>query len=257
MTPTQTKIAAAIARHIEEPLIIFLVNFGGGAGKTTLGRHLVVPAFADADFIHIENLNSTGESGADLSVKAKAINQVVDLMNRTTKPLVIDIGASAIEAVLNSMRKMMTLHERVDMILIPSTPDAKLLEDTVATIKAFIELDVEPSKISLVKNKVVDIDSMEADFAVLTSVAKALGVRMVDRPVLEFDLYQHMQAIPGTVNEVALDTTDYRALIAQHQEAGDKKSEAEASAALTRQLYSQSAAMNLAKVRAELFGNYL
>jgi len=257
---TATKVTAtpvvATSGLVNKPLRIFVVNYAGGAGKTTLTRHLIAPSFAVAPVVlSIESLNSTGASGATKQVKAKDFLEVVGLMLRNTTPTIVDVGASSIEKVRDALRTLGKFHEKVDMFVVPTSPDVRQISDTLNTLKDLLEMGVSPSKIHVLKNKVHDVDTMDADFASIGSFCSSLGMHLVDRPILELELYSQVffDETAGSVGDIMADETDFEALIAQSHAAGDVAGEQSAAAAYIRRYASEGAVSNLAKVRAELF----
>lgn len=205
-------------------LRIVVANFAGGVGKTTLDRHLLAPAFPGAKLIRAESINSSGASKADVTVKGSEFVLVAQELMRATKNVRVDIGASNIEAVREILTRLRDVHLDVDAWLVPCTPEAKTIEDTVSTIGALLKLGVEPRRIIVIKNKVVHVETMDVDFVAVEEVVKAFpGVQLLDRPVLEFDIYAQLHTVPGTVDEIALDPRDYRNEARAAARAGESK----------------------------------
>jgi hypothetical protein len=260
---TKTKIARAVphafggvADHIKRgmPLRIVAVNFSGNTGKTTLIRHLVMPAFPGAELIRIESINNSGSSEADLEVNGKKFEDVAKLLFAAERHTAVDIGASNVELVKAALRRLGDAHEEVDLWMVPCMPNTKIIKDTVATLRELMDIGVDPAKVAVIKNKVADVDQMDDDFAQLQAAADLLGVRVVDAPVLDLDVYSDLDNKPGTFDEIAADGTNFRAKMLEAKKAGKDDEAEEAVHAEFRRKNAKQGLVNLAAVRAELFG---
>lgn len=234
---------------------IVSVNFSGNTGKTTLVRHLLMPMFPDSELIRIESINDSGTSEADMLVDGKRFDDVAKILFEADCDKIVDIGSSNVELVKKAFRRLGDAHEDVDMWLIPCTPGSqKIRNDTIATASELLSIGVAPEKIVILKNKVFDADGMAADFAAITAFGKATGIRVLDNPILEFDVYPEVDNLPNsTIDGMVADQTDYRAKMLACKRAGDDDGAAEAVEQEFRRKNARQALINLTAVRRELF----
>lgn len=254
--PQNSKVANAVAAQWARPAVtrIMVANFSGNTGKTTMVRHLLAPMFPGALQIRIETINDSGNSEVDIEYAGKQFDEVAKTLFGATQDIIVDIGASNIELVLKALRRLGDVQDEVDMWLIPVMPSGKQAKDTVATITAFLSIGVDASKITVLKNKVLDVDSMDRDYAALEHICATNGVRVIDTPVLELDVYSELDAKVGTIDQIVADTTDYKAVTLAAKATGDEDGALEAIEKEFRRKNAKQALKNLTAVRNELFG---
>jgi hypothetical protein len=256
----QTAIGAAAnavgkTLNIPEPFRAVAVNFTGNVGKTTLMRHVFMPVLPDVNLISVETINSSGAIEAAAVVNGGEFEEVAKQFFEADGHILADIGASNIERVKAALHRLGDAHEDVDMWVVPCTPGSpKIVKDTIETMKELCKLGVNPQTIVVLKNKVVEVEKMDDDFAELTAAAKVLGVRLIDRPVLAFDLYSTMDNRPGSMDSLVLDSTNYRQLMREKKRAGDSAGAEEAVEAEFRRKNARQAQTNLAALREDIFG---
>ncbi len=190
---------------------IAIVNFSGNVGKTVIAKHLLAPKL-NARRVTIESINAGGE-GADAEIKG---SQYKDLALELTiagddEHFVIDIGSSNIELVIQQLRGMDGASGDFDHFVLPVTPDAKQQLDTINTVRALVALGVEVSDISVVLNRVSDVNTVENDYAAVIEGSKTGMYRLVDVPVLESDVYDRIKDTDKSIPDLAADKTDYQA----------------------------------------------
>ncbi len=258
MTKTliKTPLATAAAEVLDIPEVfrVVLMNFAGGAGKTTIARHVFMPVLPGAELIRVETINSSGASAADVEVTGKQFEDVAKMLYAAIRHTLVDVGASNIELVKQVLYRVAGAHRFVDMWVVPCIPDKKMIADTISTLKELLKIGVPPKNIVVLKNKVNDVDKMDADFEELTAVATVLRVRLIDRPLLEFELYGDMLHRQGSLDDVLADTTDYRAAMLAARKAGDLKAAEDAMHADFRRMNAGSAVANIENLRRDIFG---
>lgn len=249
------------AMALPEVFRVVAMHFSGNTGKTTLCRHLLKPAMPAAELIRVESINDSGSSSADIELAGKQFEEVAKQLFVADGHVIVDIGASNVEQARNVLKRLGDAHEEVDLWVVPCIQvpgkDAKIYRDTIATLKELVALGVDPNRIAVIKNKVSEVTTMDDDFADLVSVAEVLGCRVIDRPVLAFDLYSDLDQRPGSLDEIASDTTDYKSIMREHTRAGDLGKAEEAVSAEFRRKNARTVLRNLTMVRADLFSPYL
>lgn len=200
---------------------IALINFSGNVGKTTLARHLLAPRIKGAEILSVESANAD-EGEAD-ALKGKDFANLQQYM-LTAESVIVDIGASNVEALLVLMAKFKGSHEDFDYYLIPAVPDSKQQRDTANTADQLVKMGVPPEKIKIVLNRVEDAAHPEKQFSSLVGFLAVNEVATLNPAahLTENEIYQRLKVDGRSVSELASDDTDYKALIAKESDPAKK-----------------------------------
>jgi hypothetical protein len=200
---------------------IAVINFSGNVGKSTISRHLLLPRIAGAELISVESLNA--DEGQGHSMRGRQFGELQEYM-QTVENLVVDIGASNVEDLMALMRRYQGSHEDFDFFVVPTVPELKQQEDTMATLGELSRSGIPPSRLKVVFNMVDDgVEVAQAfehllAFLELCPVAKAstrcrLGTN---------EVYGRLKGKGVDLAALARDETDYKALIALAKDADEK-----------------------------------
>ena len=191
---------------------VVVMNFSGNVGKSVISSNMLLPRIKNAELVAVETINADEGSQA-LTIKAKQFRTLRDALF-VNDSIIADIGASNVEETLGQMIKYEGSHEDVDCFLIPTTPVAKQVNDTVSTVVALVEqLGVPAKKIKIVFNKIDDEDNFSSDFAKLLNVCDSVGVKYHENAIIrENEVYQLARAENLNIFELANDKNDYRAM---------------------------------------------
>ncbi len=199
-----------------------VINRAGKVGKSTISKHLLAPV-AKAEWVQIETHNDTGE-GADFQSVGRKFYSVSELVFTEARNTVIDVGASNYAEVLKQLEGLGTFVNNVTAWVIPTTTSDGMIADTFGTAQDLVErLEVDPSKIMIVLNKVADEIDAEDKVISLTKTAKKLGLNIIDRVIVDSHFYDRYNKDERNIFEIADDATDYLVLSAKAQEDGDVK----------------------------------
>ena len=257
MKSNTVSVPRAASALIDENLRILVMSISGNTGKTTLSRHLLLPSFRNARLLRSESINDSGESKASLTVRGKHFEKIAEVLASTQQPVIVDIGSSNIEDVCKVLQNFGSKANRlIDMIVVPCTTFSKYA-DVVKLLSDLSDLGIDGRKIFILKNRVNDVDMMDSDFVETIAAAKAFGVTVIDRPVIELEVYTKLDHLPGTINEVLADPTDYEAATKAALAGNDLVAAKEAIEADFRRSYSETAVKNMKKVRADLFDSFV
>ena len=116
---------------------VAIINFSGNVGKTTIARHLLAPRIKKAEIVSVESANAD-EQEAD-ALRGRDFKHLQQYM-LASDDLIVDIGASNVEDLLNLMRKFKGSHDDFDYFVIPAVPDVKQQKDTANTANTANEL---------------------------------------------------------------------------------------------------------------------
>ena len=201
---------------------IVVINLSGNTGKTTLSKHMFTPLLG-ATRISIEDTNA-GDGEPDLEISAGKFKQLAAEINASgdDESFVIDVGASNAKAMIAKFDSLASTTELIDCWVIPVTPSAKQIVDSLRTATALSELGIEPSKITLLPNNVADLESYETDFA---QIYKARKVKFVvpENAILATEAFGMLRDEERSIFDVVQNKPDFAAKKAELRAAGDEK----------------------------------
>lgn len=200
---------------------VAVINFSGNVGKTTISRHLLLPRIAGAELISVESLNADGNQGQYL--RGRQFAQLQEYM-QTVESLVVDIGASNVEDLMALMRRYRGSHEDFDYFVVPTVPDLKQQEDTMATLSELSRSGISPSRLRLVFNMVDDGIEVAQAFEHLLAFLQACPVAKASTRCRlgTNEVYGRIAGKGIDLAALARDDTNYKALIAQASGAEEK-----------------------------------
>lgn len=200
---------------------VAVINFSGNVGKTTISRHLLLPRIAGAELISVESLNADGNQGQQL--RGRQFAELQEYM-QTVNSLVVDIGASNVEDLMALMRRYRGSHEDFDYFVVPTVPDLKQQEDTMATLSELSRSGISPSRLKLVFNMVDDGIEVAHAFEHLLAFLHACPVAKASTRCRlgTNEVYGRIAGKGIDLAALARDDTNYKALIAQANGAEEK-----------------------------------
>ena len=199
-----------------KPLVIAVANFSGNTGKTLITDHAIMPRLADATLVRIESVNHTGEAGVRL--RAEHFNRLQDMI-LDGGSIVMDIGASNIEGIFEAMTDYDGSHEDIDRFVVPVVPDTKQQIDTIATIRALVDIGVAPSAIRVVLNRLPKRAEPEEAFPAIFALQDSIKFRVDPAAHIgESEVFDLLKMLRRSLLDLATDRTDYRAMLASAPE---------------------------------------
>ena len=192
---------------------IALINNSGNVGKTTIAREVLGVNMSNAVVIEVETHNAGNTKYERVFNEYHKISatEIEDLYARLVEneDVVLDIGASNILDFLRQLEQFAGLETLIDLFIVPSTKDAKQLQDTIKTINILMNLNISPDKIVVVANRVNPAE-FERDFKILLNTQKELGFRFSkDLIIRETSVLKDLELFGKTLNEIMNDDTDY------------------------------------------------
>jgi hypothetical protein len=198
-----------------------VINFSGNVGKTTLARHLLVPRIPGAEYIAVESFNAGAEG-----VTALRGNQFAMLQEylHSIDSAVVDIGASTVDDFMDLMAQYGGSHEDFDGFIVPTVPDPKQQQDTIATLVDLAHLGVSPERLRLVFNTMELGVSVDQAFYLVTAFLREhpLAIANPECRLRRNEIYARVRAGRSDLLTLARDTTDYKRLIVQATSPADK-----------------------------------
>lgn len=202
--------------------IFVVINRAGKVGKSTLSKHLLSP-IAGAEWIQIETHNDSGQ-GSDVQSTGTKFYGITELAFSEDKNFVVDVGASNYAEVLKQLEGLGTFVKKVTAWVIPSTISDGMIADSFGTAEDLIErIDVDPSKIMIVMNKVVDEAAAEDKVESIKKVAKKAGINVINRVVVDSHFYDAYNKDERNIFQIADDETEYLELSGKAAAEGNVK----------------------------------
>lgn len=198
-----------------------VINLSGNTGKTTLTKHMFTPLL-NATRISIEDVN-TGDGEPDLEISAGKFKKLAAELNTADddENYVVDIGASNAKAMIANFDALSSTTELIDFWVIPVTPSAKQIIDSLRTAEALKGLGIDAEKITLLPNNVTDVESYETDFAAILK-ARDFGFIVPDNAVLSTEAFALLRDDERSVFDVVRNKPNFSAMKAELRKADDK-----------------------------------
>ncbi|MDY0292569.1 MAG: hypothetical protein RBR02_09580 [Desulfuromonadaceae bacterium] len=148
---------------------IAIINSSGNVGKSTISRELVYSRIPEPKIIvEVEGQNSSSSRFQSItSIKhdgSTDFNVFYEYIINDDQNVIFDIGASEIANFVTSISEYGVLG-MFDLFIVPTKADAKIMEDTIKTIKFLQSQNIENDKIKVVFNAVKK--DVKTDFAPL------------------------------------------------------------------------------------------
>jgi MinD-like ATPase involved in chromosome partitioning or flagellar assembly len=202
---------------------VAVINFSGNVGKTTVARHLLAPRMGDAKVIAIESINA--DDGQTDALRGSQFAELQEYL-QTIDNVVVDIGASNVEELLALMRRYRGSHEDFDYFVIPTVSALKQQQDTIATLAELDRLGVPASKLKVVFNQVEDDAKVSETFDTLLAFIEQNPPTQANTlcRLGANEIYERVKGTDAGIAELAIDATDYKALIVKARDTADKLS---------------------------------
>jgi len=200
---------------------IAVINFSGNVGKSTVARHLLLPRIGGAELISVESLNADDSQGQAL--RGRQFGELQEYLH-TVDNVVVDIGASNVEDLLGLMQRYRGSHEDFDFFVVPTVPALKQQQDTIATLIELAELGVPSSRLKLVFNMVDEDADVPQAFRQLLAFLAQRPLAAVDLACRlgKNEIYGRVKDSGNDLSAIALDETDYKALIVRADGVAEK-----------------------------------
>lgn len=231
-----------------------VLSYTGTVGKTTLAANLLRPRMNDATVIAIESIN---ESTEELGIESEKLagNRFRDLFGKLLylDDVIVDVGASNIEAFLDGLAMYEDSHLEFDCFIIPVTPGTKEQKETISLLLTLQNYGIDPAKIRIVYNRVES--DVELEFDLLCRFFRKNPEYDFDPrlAIKENELFDALAVQRKSIHEILSDTTDYRALLRELPKDSEKRERNRLIEAYTTRSLARSVVRNLDEVYEALF----
>lgn len=198
-----------------------VINYSGNVGKTTVARHLLAPRIPGCQVVAVESINA--DDGQRVTIRGRQFAQLQEFL-QSIDNVVVDIGASNVEELLKLMRRYQDSQQDFDGYVVPTVPARKQQQDTAATLGELARIGVPPVRLRVVFNQVDEDDPFDSTFATLLAYCASTGIATPNAAaVISFnEVYSLVRGTGQSLAELAADSTDYKALIAQAGKPSDR-----------------------------------
>ncbi|EKF9136174.1 TPA: StbB family protein [Vibrio cholerae] len=199
---------------------VCVINFSGNVGKSVVSQHLIKPRLENSEIISVESINSDGTD--DEKIKGKRFGDIMDKVLEHDNTI-IDVGASNVEDFIQQMNKAIGSHEEFDYFVVPTIFKNKQMTDTVATLEALADMDIEKTRIRVIFNMIDDDIILRKDFAPIFENSNLAVVNPLC-VIQENELFNRLHEIENftSIADLVNDPTDYRELIQQTQDKSER-----------------------------------
>ena len=223
---------------------IALINYSGNVGKTTMARDVFKRRLPGYEIVSVESVNNDGQESVIIRGDDGENLHIEIIYN---DGLILDVGSSNLEAFFRSSAKVGEILNKIDLFVLPVTPERKQQQDTIKTIKDLLEAKVAPSKMHIICNQIVvdPLKPVEEIFSVLKKATSQYKIGMDFRNVIE----KHTLYSSGRNLSEMLSDEDFMAKMQEAKLAGNREEARKYAAKVAR----QSALRNLDKKYQEIF----
>ncbi|WP_337913655.1 StbB family protein [Vibrio cholerae] len=199
---------------------VCVINFSGNVGKSIVSQHLIKPRLENSEIISVESINSDGTD--DEKIKGKRFSDIMDKVLEHDNTI-IDVGASNVEDFIQQMNKAIGSHEEFDYFVVPTIFKNKQMTDTVATLEALADMDIEKTRIRVIFNMIDDDIILRKDFAPIFENSNLAVVNPLC-VIQENELFNRLHEIENftSIADLVNDPADYRELIQQTQDKSER-----------------------------------
>ncbi|UIF89248.1 hypothetical protein [Cupriavidus sp. UYPR2.512] len=226
------------------PLKILVIHSTSMVGKSTTVASLLHPRLKSPRVFSVEKQNQdAGRFGIDVvRYRAPDFKKLIEDIIFEPRDLIVDVGASQYADVMKEFARLQGAINDFDVVIVPTTPDGRVQEETLGTIATLRKVGLEPEKLRVLFNRATleEGDDLELQFepiiAYLT-VTPGLSFHK-DLVVHENAIHSDLRAEGLSFQQVANDRTDYRKAV---NEALRKAPKSEETLRLVRRLSIQRA----------------
>lgn len=226
------------------PLKILVIHSTSLVGKSTTVASLLHPRLKSPRVFSVEKQNQDASRfGIDVvRYRAPDFKKLMEDIIFEPRDLIVDVGASQYVDVMKEFARLQGSINDFDAVIVPTTPDGRVQEETLGTIDSLRKVGLEPARLRVLFNRATleEGDDLELQFEPVIaylSVTPALSIHK-DLIVYENAIHSDLRAEGLSFQEVSNDKIDYRKAVT---EALRKAPQSEETLRLVRRLSIQRA----------------
>lgn len=201
------------------PHKILVIHSTSMVGKSTTVASLLHPRLRSPRVFSVEKQNQdAGRYGIDVvRYRASDVKNLIDDIIIEPMDLVVDVGASQYADVMKEFTRVRGAINDFDIVIVPTTPDGRVQEETVGTIETLRKVGLQPEKLRVLFNRATidQGDDLDVEFEpVIVYLTTTPGLSYnPDLVVYENPIHSDLRGEGLSFEQVANDKTDYRKLV--------------------------------------------
>ena len=225
-------------------LKILVIHSTSMVGKSTTVASLLHPRLKSPRVFSVEKQNQdAGRFGIDVvRYRAPDFKKLIEDIISEPNDLIVDVGASQYAEIMKEFARLNGAINDFDVVIVPTTPDGRVQEETLGTINTLRKVGLEPDKLRVLFNRATldEEDDLELQFEpIIAYLTETTGLTCYkDLVVHENAIHSDLRAAGLSFQEVENDKTDYRKAVS---EAVRKAPKSEETLRLVRRLSIQRA----------------
>ncbi|KAH0438486.1 hypothetical protein A8H39_01065 [Paraburkholderia fungorum] len=201
------------------PLKILVIHSTSMVGKSTTVASLLHPRLNSPRVFSVEKQNQdAGRYGIDVvRYRAPDFKKLIDDIIIEPRDLIVDVGASQYADIMKEFARVRGAINDFDIVIVPTTPDGRVQEETLGTIETLRKVGLQPEKLRILFNRTTidQGDDLDQQFeAVIVYLTETKGLTYYDDLVIyENPIHSDLRAEGLSFEEVSSDPTNYRKVV--------------------------------------------
>ncbi|MGF6604459.1 hypothetical protein P3T23_009214 [Paraburkholderia sp. GAS448] len=201
------------------PLKILVIHSTSMVGKSTAVVSLLHPRLNSPRVFSVEKQNQdAGRYGIEVvRYRAPDFKKLIDDIIIEPKDLIVDVGASQYADIMKEFARVRGAINDFDVVIVPTTPDGRVQEETLGTIETLRKVGLQPEKLRVLFNRatIEQGDDLDLQFEpVIVYLTETRGLSYHDDLVVyENPIHSDLRAEGLSFEQVANDTTNYRKMV--------------------------------------------
>lgn len=215
-------------------LKILVIHSTSLVGKSTAVASLLHPRLQNPRIFSVEKQNQDASRYGIEVVRYNGTDfkTLFDAIIAEPRDLIVDVGASQYSGVIKEFGRLAGSIDDFDIVLVPTTPDGRVQEETLGTIDTLRKVGMRPDKLRVLFNRATIDDPSELTFQfepVIAYLEKRLGISCHKELILyENPIHSELRAEGLSFEEVARDTTNYREKVTEAVRTSPRSDETQA-----------------------------
>ncbi|WP_321816730.1 MULTISPECIES: hypothetical protein [unclassified Paraburkholderia] len=215
-------------------LKILVIHSTSLVGKSTTVASLLHPRLRNPRIFSVEKQNQDASRYGIEVVRYNGpdFRTLFDDIVAYPSDLIVDVGASQYSGVIKEFARLAGSIDDFDIVLVPTTPDGRVQEETLGTIDTLRKVGMNLEKLRVLFNRATIDDPSQLDEQfepVIAYLQEHLGLSFYKDLILyENPIHSELRAEGLSFEEVARDTTNYREKVTEAVRKSPRSAETQA-----------------------------
>ncbi|KAF7963328.1 hypothetical protein AWV80_10365 [Cupriavidus sp. UYMU48A] len=137
------------------PLKLLVIHSTSMVGKSTTVATLLHPRLQSPRVFSVEQQNQdAARYGIDvLRYHATEFKRLMEDVELETNDVIVDVGASQYAEIMAGFDRARGVINDFDVVIVPTTPDGRVQEETLTTIEALRKMQLQPNRLRIIFNR--------------------------------------------------------------------------------------------------------